>query len=237
MDRSVSGVVLDFNASRNLGGEMNKKKWLAVLLVALAAVVGAQMQVDIAKNTATGTSASQVQGTAAQAATAVGNPVYVAFLDSGGTAVRAPTVTNQAAEAAAGLGFGLSTDAALKAASSGSAGAPLFSYVPGCNLTKSVTVSAAATTEIIPLSGTTKIRICSFSLSISLAGTAAWVYGTGTNCATGQVALTPAVNLLAGTPWSYGTGLGEVMRGASGNAVCLSAVTGTVNGIVSYVQY
>lgn len=106
-----------------------------------------------------------------------------------------------------------------------------------CNLTATVSVTAAATTQIIALSGTTKIRVCSFSVSMSAAGTAQWIQGTGANCGSTTANLTAATTLATGTPWTVAAGQGAVFTGTAGNALCLAAVTGNVVGFVTYAQY
>jgi hypothetical protein len=107
-----------------------------------------------------------------------------------------------------------------------------------CNLSAVVNVTAAATTEIVALTGGQTIRICGFSLSMSAAGTAQIVYGTGTNCATGLTALTGAMPLATGTPLSNAGGSGSsLLRGAVSNAICVAAVTGNVVGFINYAKF
>lgn len=112
-------------------------------------------------------------------------------------------------------------------------------YVPsaGCNQSAVVNVTAAATTQIVALSGTTRIRVCGFSVSMSAAGTAQWVQGTGANCGTGTANLTGVVTLATGTPWSVAAGQGAAFIGTPGAALCLAAVTGNVTGFLNYAQY
>ena len=107
-----------------------------------------------------------------------------------------------------------------------------------CTQSAQINVTAAATTQVVALSASTVIRVCSIVLTMSAAGTAQIVYGTGTNCATGLTAITPAMPLATGTPLelSAPTG-GSLFRGAAGNALCVAAVTGNVLGIVTYAQY
>lgn len=60
-----------------------------------------------------------------------------------------------------------------------------------CANTAAISVTAGNTTEIVALTASQVIRVCGFSVSISLAGTAQWIYGTGTNCGTGTTVITP----------------------------------------------
>lgn len=119
---------------------------------------------------------------------------------------------------------------------SGATGGLLYP-ITACDSSQVVTVSAAATTEIVALTASRSIRVCSFSASISLAGTAQWVTGTGTNCGSGTANLTGAYSIATGVTTSQGTGLGEIFKTPSGNALCLSATVGNVTGVVSYAKY
>jgi hypothetical protein len=107
-----------------------------------------------------------------------------------------------------------------------------------CPSSATVSVTAAATTQIVALSASTIVRVCSFTITGSGAGTAAtWVYGTGANCGTGQVALTGAM-LMPANGNIVATGMnGSLFRGAAGNALCLTAATGNVTGFVTFAQY
>jgi hypothetical protein len=107
-----------------------------------------------------------------------------------------------------------------------------------CNSSAVVNVTAGATTEIVALTGSQIIRVCSFGISMSAAGTAAFVYGTGTNCGTGTTSLTGAMPLATGTPMAVSGGAGgNVFRGAVSNALCVAAVTGNVVGWVNYAKF
>ena len=107
-----------------------------------------------------------------------------------------------------------------------------------CPLTASVNVAAAATTQIVALASSQIIRVCSFVISgDTLATTATFVYGTGSNCATGQVAITGAMRLQDEGNISISSGSGSVMRTAASNALCLTAATGAVTGFITYAQY
>jgi hypothetical protein len=106
-----------------------------------------------------------------------------------------------------------------------------------CPNSTAVSVTAGSTTEIVPLTSSQIIRICGFSLSMSAAGTAAIVYGTGTNCGTGTTTMSGAVPLATGTPWSISAGKGAVLRNIASNAVCVTAATGNVIGFLNWVKY
>lgn len=106
-----------------------------------------------------------------------------------------------------------------------------------CDQSAVVTVSAAATTEIVPLTASQSVRVCSFSASISLAGSAQFVDGTGTNCGTGAGNLTGAYSIATGVTTSQGSGFGTIFQTRSGRALCLTAATGNITGLVTYAKY
>ena len=82
-----------------------------------------------------------------------------------------------------------------------------------------VTTAGTTAAQIIALSGTTKIFICSLTV-IGQSGTTptfSLVQGTGTNCATGQTVVVPAFATPANTLFSFST---PVSVGVAGNALC-----------------
>jgi len=110
--------------------------------------------------------------------------------------------------------------------------------IVACDSSAQLTVSTATTTQIVALSGTKSIYICSLVVNGAGTTTGKLVSGTGTNCATGQVNLTPAFNLVAGSTVSAGVGLGYVVKAASGAAVCVTnSAAVAVNVLVSYTQF
>lgn len=107
-----------------------------------------------------------------------------------------------------------------------------------CTNTAVVNVTAGNTTQIVGLSGTTAIRVCSLAVSMSAAGTVTWSYGTGSNCATGNTALTGAMSLGTATPWTQSAPEGgSLFRGTSGAALCLASATGNAVGFITYTQF
>jgi len=119
---------------------------------------------------------------------------------------------------------------------SGATGGFLYPLT-ACDSSAVVTVSAAATTQIVALTSGRSIRVCSFSVSISLAGTAQWQTGTGSNCGSSNANLTGAYSVGTGATAAQGTGLGEIFKTPVSQALCLAAVTGNVTGVVSYAVY
>lgn len=107
-----------------------------------------------------------------------------------------------------------------------------------CPNSATISVTAAATTQIVALAASQIIRVCSFSVTMSAAGTAQFVYGTGSNCGTGTTSLTAATNLATATPWSLSAPSGgSLFRSASANALCVAAGIGNVVGFVTYAQF
>lgn len=106
-----------------------------------------------------------------------------------------------------------------------------------CPSTAVINVTAAATTELVALTAAQTIRVCSFVITESLAGTAQFVYGTGSNCGTGTTNITGAMALATSGVLAISSGNGSVFRTASANALCLAAVTGNITGFVTYAKY
>jgi len=110
--------------------------------------------------------------------------------------------------------------------------------VVACDSSAQLAVSTATTTQIIALAAAKTIYVCGFVMNGAGATTAKLVYGTGTNCATGQVSLTPAFTLASGTNVASGGGLGYVMKTASANALCVTnSAAVAANVFVSFTQF
>ena len=107
-----------------------------------------------------------------------------------------------------------------------------------CPSSAVINVSAAATTELVALSASQIIRVCSFVISGDTAATTAtFVYGTGANCGSGTTSLTGAMRMQdEGSISSTGMN-GSLFRTAASNALCLTAATGAVTGFVTYAKY
>lgn len=103
-----------------------------------------------------------------------------------------------------------------------------------CNQNAAISVTAAATTQLVAAVTGRQIRVCNFALTISASGTAKFVRGTGTNCGTGTTDVTAAMAMLSSGNLVVAGGGDNVMRIASSNALCLSAVTGNVTGYLNY---
>jgi hypothetical protein len=97
--------------------------------------------------------------------------------------------------------------------------------------------SGTSATEIIALSGTTKIHICSMSI-VGVSGTTptfSLVYGTGTNCGTGQTVLLGSWTTAANTVYSFAW---NIAIAPAGQALCyLQTGTTPINRyLLTYVR-
>lgn len=110
-----------------------------------------------------------------------------------------------------------------------------------------INITTAATTQLVPISGTTTIYVCSFTLSISQVvttpNTIKFVYGTGASCGTGQVAVSGLFGdggVTAAAPLMIATGYGAtVVKTIAGQALCATTAIGATasfQGLVTYVQ-
>lgn len=101
-----------------------------------------------------------------------------------------------------------------------------------------INIGAATTTQIAPLVANQRIYVCSFFGS--LAGTTPSItfkYGTGTDCATGAVAMSGTILPVTGSLLSAGSG-DDMMTTPPGQAVCGTTVGAgsSFQGVMSYVQ-
>lgn len=97
--------------------------------------------------------------------------------------------------------------------------------------------AGTAAVQIIALSGTTKIYVCSLNV-IGVSGTTptfSLVQGTGSNCATGQTVVQQSWTTAAGTIYAFAN---PVAVGVSGNALCYldTGTTPIQKYTLTYVQ-
>jgi len=104
---------------------------------------------------------------------------------------------------------------------------------------QSIALNASTTSavQIIALTSGQKIYVCAITLQGGgTTPTFSLVYGTGTNCATGQTVLVTALgDLTANGVITFMHPVGVV---ASGNALCtlLTGTSPTAKGVLSYIQ-
>lgn len=89
-----------------------------------------------------------------------------------------------------------------------------------------ISISSATTTKLITAAAGLRTFVNSWDVIAAGTGTFQLVYGTGTNCGTGQVALTGVYNLTAGNGIVKGGGLGTVLPAIPvGNDICATTTT------------
>ena len=107
-----------------------------------------------------------------------------------------------------------------------------------CDSSAQITVSTATTTQMVALVAAKSIYVCGFVINGAGATTAKLVYGTGANCATGQVSLTPAFTLATGSNVALGNGLGYLMKTISANALCVTnSAAVAANVLITFTQF
>ena len=190
-----------------------------------------------------------VIGTAANGAAASGNPVRVAGKDNAGNVRDLLMATNGAVIPGNAVAAPASGVAASRTFAD-DAGNPIFgrninlefngsTFDLGfaCTNTAPITFTAASgAAQIVALSGSTVIRICSMLLSSDTVTNITLEYGTGAACAIGTTAISgPLQNVLTfAMSWQPDTAL----RTAAGTAFCVvSSATATIGGTVTYAQF
>lgn len=93
------------------------------------------------------------------------------------------------------------------------------------------------TNQVVPAVAATRIYVSGALLGAVAADTVQFVYGTGTNCATGQVPITGVVPIVANTPLVWGTGTGVVLIvPIVGQALCI-VTTAATTGVIGFSQF
>jgi hypothetical protein len=105
-----------------------------------------------------------------------------------------------------------------------------------------VNITTATTTQIVALSGTTKIHVCSYQFSVAgTTPTVTFEYGTGTNCATGLTAISGAIAPTSGSVINSAVGgaSGLAFVVPSGDALCIlsGGTSPSIQGLITYAQY
>lgn len=102
-----------------------------------------------------------------------------------------------------------------------------------------INVSAAATTQLVAISGTTSIYVCGFNFTAATGTAATYLleYGSSASCGTVTATLTGAMAGNNSPLISMSAGM-QFTKSASGNALCL--VTGgtspVAQGYLTYIQ-
>src|SRR5678816_4292771 len=103
-----------------------------------------------------------------------------------------------------------------------------------CDASASYSASTSGLTQLVALRADARIYVCGFILNVGATATNVGLsYGSGTNCATGTVALTPAFVMPVNGVLAYTPVLGLIIP--AGNALCIS--TSAANPVTASVQY
>jgi hypothetical protein len=230
--------------------------WLRVNLSGLVgsgSVTGTLTGWKIQSPTSASAGATQVEGRAAAAAAMVGNPLPVAGLD-GAALLRvlltttAGNLRNKPATSSVALADALSNTQDLYQGDDSGNTSPSQRTFPfvfggstwnrklGCVSQAAITLTASGITEIIPLSGSTIIRICHISMGAASALDIKLVRGTGANCATGTADVTGLYRSV--TSLSLDFGPDAPLLGAAAGAICVSqSAAVNTGGVVVFAQF
>lgn len=116
-------------------------------------------------------------------------------------------------------------------------GANLVQIIQG-DTTAKIDVSTATTTQLVALSGSTKVYVTSLSIIAGGTGNIKFVYGTGSSCGTGTTDLTANYNLTAQSGLALGAGLGPVLVVPASQALCVTTSAAVqMSGHVTYTQF
>lgn len=123
------------------------------------------------------------------------------------------------------------------AVTSGATGG-LLSGIVACDSHALLNMTTATTTEIVALTASQSIYVCSVLVSSNGTSAVKFVRGTGTNCGTGTADMSANHDLTAQVGFARGSGLGTIMRGTSANALCVtSSAAVNVHIDVTYAKF
>lgn len=106
-----------------------------------------------------------------------------------------------------------------------------------CDSSAAISVAAAATQEIVALTASQSIYVCSFVITgDTLATTGQFKYGTGVTCGTGTVNLTGAMRM-PDEGGIFVSNTGYLFKTIASNALCITAATGAITGFIEYIKF
>lgn len=146
-----------------------------------------------------------------------------------------------------GYGFvfnGTSWDRMRSATQTGSVAIGSSDPCLGANKTNlAISNNSTSSVQLVALSGSTSIYVCSLSLISASANTVALTTGTGTACATGTAAVVGSttvansLSLAANGGLTLGNGAGTVAKGAASSELCMVLGSAAyVSGNITFVQ-
>lgn len=103
----------------------------------------------------------------------------------------------------------------------------------GCTLSAPISTSSSGNTQLVALLASAEIRICNINWASATPISVSLVYGHGSACATGEIALTGVYANTANVDFNFG----GTLKTAAGEALCIklgSAVSTT--GVVTYAK-
>lgn len=103
---------------------------------------------------------------------------------------------------------------------------PAFSQEVTCRQTAVYDASTNGSTVLKTGVATANIYICGFNIWAAGTATVKLVYGTGTACATGETAITPAYSLVTQTGIADGSGIWRGLLVPVGNDLCIKTSAG-----------
>lgn len=120
--------------------------------------------------------------------------------------------------------------------SSAQAQSPFPSVVSQASV--SIAITTAANTKLVTAVSGKAVYITNYLIVANGTGNFQLVYGTGTNCATGQTALTGALNLVAGSIVSTGNGMAPIIVVPQSVDVCaVTSAAVNMSGSIAYAQF
>lgn len=110
---------------------------------------------------------------------------------------------------------------------------------------KQFTTNGTSSVELVAVSGSTTIYVCSLAFIVSSASKVAFTTGTGTACATNNAAvigsttanIANSMSFAANGGLTLGSGAGTIAKGAASSALCMiNSVDQYTSGNLTYVQ-
>lgn len=199
-------------------------------------------EADVTSAGALMTSDSLASGSVASGAFASGSIASGAMVDLGAKADAAWTSGSGSliaiAKTIAGANGATGSAAPANAELAGANSSGNLTGIIQADHSAAINISTATTTQLVALSGSTKIYVTAYNFEAAGTDAVTLEYGTGSNCGTGTTILTGAYNLTAQSGISFGSGLGPVLVVPAGNALCaLTTAAVQLSGAVAYTQF
>jgi hypothetical protein len=162
------------------------------------------------------------------------------LMNNGVSGTGSPRV-NIASDNSAVAGLGVAATAAAVPANAVYGGANVGGNLTGsikCGSSAFYDASTSGSTQLVAISGSTKIYICGYTIFAGATANVGLVYGTGTNCATGSTKITPAYPLVAQAGAVDGAAEFRGLATVASQALCInSSAAVAVQATVYYTQF